>query len=178
MIIKVEKLTDVLLLREANSITTGKPSKMTLTQCYSALHSNARTQIFWIKMYDIPLSVASHLVRHTHSQPYQRSKRPDRDPDAIDLGRKTPTDLGMLLNAEEIINISKVRLCSKASAETRAVWKAVVDKIRGIDPDLANHCQPTCIFRGGICPEPNSCGFNKTELFNKQLENYKNNFEL
>lgn len=90
--------------------------------------------------------------------------------------RLAPTNMALKLNAEEIINISKVRLCSKASTETREVWKAVVNKIREIDPDLANHCQPTCVFRGGICPEPKSCGFNKTELFNKQLLNYKKNF--
>lgn len=176
MKVEIEKLTGVDLLYEANSMTTGTKSNMTLKQCYRSLHSNARTQIFWIKMYDIPLSVASHLVRHTHAQPYQRSKRPDRDPKAVDLGRKTPTDLGLLLNAEEIINISKVRLCRKASEETREVWNYVVDEIAKIDPDLANHCHPTCVFRGGICPEPKSCGFNKTELFNKQLELYKKLF--
>ena len=92
------------------------------------------------------------------------------------FNRHAPTNMGLKLNAEEIINISKVRLCSKASAETREVWRAVVDEIRKIDPDLANHCQPTCVFRGGICPEPKSCSFNKTELFKKQLDNYKTLF--
>lgn len=90
--------------------------------------------------------------------------------------RLAPTSMALKLNAEEIINISKVRLCSKASEETREVWKAVVEEIRMIDPDLAKHCQPTCIFRGGICPEPKSCGFNKTELFQKQLRQYKTLF--
>lgn len=92
------------------------------------------------------------------------------------FNRHAPTSMALKLNAEEIINISKVRLCSKASEETREVWKVVVDKIREIDPDLVKHCQPTCVFRGGICPEPKSCGFNKTGLFNKQLEQYKKLF--
>lgn len=87
--------------------------------------------------------------------------------------RLAPTSMALKLSAEEIINISKVRLCSMASAETREVWKAVVEEIREIDPDLANHCQPTCLYRGGICPEPKGCGFNHTELFKKQLNQYK-----
>lgn len=89
------------------------------------------------------------------------------------FGRHAPTNMALKLNAEEIINISKVRSCNMASFETRSVWYNVVEEIRKIDPDLANHCQPTCVYRGGICPEPKSCGFNKTEVFNKQLEQYK-----
>lgn len=84
--------------------------------------------------------------------------------------------IALLLNAEEIVNISRVRLCTKASPETREVWQAVVNKIREIDPDLAKHCVPQCMYRGGICPEPKGCGFNKTELFNKQLTEYKKLF--
>lgn len=90
--------------------------------------------------------------------------------------RHALTNMALKLNAEEIINISKVRLCGKASEETREVWSAVVREIDTIDRDLANHCRPTCVFRGGICPEIKSCGFNKTELFSKQLHNYKQNF--
>ena len=85
--------------------------------------------------------------------------------------------MSLKLNAEEIINISKVRLCGKASAETREVWQEVVNELRrGVDPDLAMHCVPTCVYRGGICPEPKSCGYNKSEIFQKHLEQYKLNF--
>ncbi|MBD5223889.1 MAG: hypothetical protein HDS71_07585 [Bacteroidales bacterium] len=91
--------------------------------------------------------------------------------------RHAPTNMALKLNAEEIINISKVRLCSKASAETREVWQEVVNELRhGVDPDLAMHCVPTCVYRGGICPEPKSCGYNKSEIFQKHLEQYKLNF--
>lgn len=92
------------------------------------------------------------------------------------FGRHAPTNMALKLNAEEIINISKVRLCRKASEETREVWCAVVGELSRLDPDLANHCRSMCVYRGGICPEPKGCGFNKTELFNKQLEMYKLNF--
>lgn len=178
MKIEVKRITPENLFRECAEMTTGKECKMSWNRALCSGHSIIRAQEYLIKMYDIPLSVASHLVRHTHAQPYQRSKRPDRDPHAIDLGRKTPTDLGLLLNAEEIINISRVRLCSMASQETREVWKAVLVELAKIDQDLAWHCHPTCVFRGGICPEPKSCGYNKSELFRIHLESYKKLFLL
>lgn len=176
MKIEVQKLTGLELLRESNYMVTGKQSNMTLLQCYRALHSNARTQIFWIKMFDIKLSAASHFVRHVHAQPFQHSKRPDRDPNAKDLGRDTPTDLGLLVNAEEIVNISAKRLCQQAAAETREIWQKVLDEIAKVDPDLVKFCVKPCVACGGICREPKCCGYNKTELFQKQLTQYKTLF--
>lgn len=77
--VKVTKLTDVNLLRLANSFTSGKESKMSLAKAYAYRHSPIRTQLFAIEMNDIPLFVASQLVRsHVGVQWYQRSKRTDR----------------------------------------------------------------------------------------------------
>lgn len=79
MNIKVRKLTDISLLREANSFTTNHESKMSLLTAYRMKHSPIRTQIFWITMDDISLFVASQLVRsHVGIQCYQLSKRTDR----------------------------------------------------------------------------------------------------
>lgn len=79
MNIKARKLTDVSLLREANSFTTNKESKMSLLTAYRMKHSPIRTQLFWITMEDIPLFVASQIVRsHVGIQCFQLSKRPDR----------------------------------------------------------------------------------------------------
>ena len=79
MNIKVRKLISVELLREANSFTTNKESKMSLQTAYRLKHSPIRTQIFWIEMRDIPLFVASQLVRsHVGIQCFQLSKRTDR----------------------------------------------------------------------------------------------------
>lgn len=73
------KLTDVELLRRANSFTTGHESHMTLAKAYRAGHSPIRTQLFWVECTDIPLFVASQLVRsHVGVQFFQRSKRTDR----------------------------------------------------------------------------------------------------
>ena len=79
MTVSVTKLTDVELLQEANSSTTGHDSNMTLERAYRYGHSPIRTQQFWIVCKDIPLFVASQLVRsHVGVQFYQRSKRTDR----------------------------------------------------------------------------------------------------
>lgn len=79
MEVKVTKLTDVSLLQLANSYTTNKQSKMSLGLAYKHKHSPIRTQIFAVELRDIPLFVASQLVRsHVGVQWYQRSKRTDR----------------------------------------------------------------------------------------------------
>lgn len=221
--IKVTKLTDVNLLRLANSFTSGKESKMSLAKAYAYRHSPIRTQMFAIELTDIPLFVASQLVRsHVGVQWYQRSKRTDRggedfriecydfgqtldtlaeyiDADmpqdkvngiitALDemetevkswankFDRYAPTDLLGVLNAEAIINMSHKRLCTKASLDTRAIWAQVVNAIRDIDPDLANHCVPQCVYCG-FCSEPKGCGWIKSQKGMAMRNDYLKLFE-
>lgn len=79
MKIKVTKLTNVDRLRKANSFTTGRDSKMSLKTAYRLGHSPIRSQRFDIELYDIPLFVASQLVRQKIGVDwYMRSKRTDR----------------------------------------------------------------------------------------------------
>ena len=80
------------------------------------------------------------------------------------------------MNAEAIINMSKKRLCAKASTETREIWEAVITELAKVDPDLARFCVKPCIFNGGICREYKSCGFIKTSLFQHLLNQYKQLF--
>ena len=76
---EVTKLTDVKLLQRANGFTTGRDSSMTLERAYRYGHSPIRTQLFWVECTDIPLFVASQLVRsHVGVQFFQLSKRTDR----------------------------------------------------------------------------------------------------
>lgn len=195
MEINVTKLTDESLLRKANSFTTGHDSKMNLATAYRIGHSPIRTQLFWVECRGIPLCVASHLVRHPIGVTwYQRSKRPDRGgedfqevcnklaenptaevirtlPDRFD--RNAPTDLAFICNAETLINIAHARLCRKAATATRVVVLAICAEVNKVDPALYPHLVPKCIYRGGICREPQSCGFNKSELGQKILNQYK-----
>lgn len=223
MNIKVTKLTNVDLLRKANSFTTGKESGMSLKTAYRTLHSPARTQLFTIEFEDIPLFVASQLVRSKVGvEWWQRSKRTDRggedfrvechdfgqrldivaenvdeglseaDADSLKqtLGemesevkqwpsrfdRYAPTDLMCLINAEAIINMSRKRLCTKASKETREIWQKVCELIEECDPDLYPHLVKPCVATG-VCREHKSCGYIKTMAFSRERENYKSLFK-
>lgn len=90
--------------------------------------------------------------------------------------RYAPQSMALLLNAEEIINISRKRLCAKASAETREIVEAAIDKVSECDPDLAKHCVKPCVHCG-FCREAKPCGYMKTRIYEKQRENYLKLFE-
>lgn len=216
MNVTVTKLTDVELLRKANSFTTGHESHMTLAKAYAYQHSPIRTQLFWIECREIPLFVASQLVRsHVGVQFFQLSKRTDRGGEdfreachcisqellcsgavtdfkerQIQIEERTkwvddlpkrfdryaPTDLAFIINAEALINMAHKRLCAKASPETREIFGQICELVEEQDPDLYKHLVPQCMYRGGICPEPNGCGYNKTGPFNKILTEYRKLF--
>jgi hypothetical protein len=212
MEVKIKKLTDVDLLREAASFTSGNECHMSLKTAYRNQHSIIRTQLFWVEMTDIPLFVASQLVRsHIGLQFYQRSKRVDRGgldftrecqeirdtivsecmeddmPCAATVNRITelpkrydrmaPTDVAGIMNAEAIINMSHKRLCTKASPETRALWREVKLVMMDADPDLAVHMVPACFYRGGLCGEPRSCRYTDTEKGKLDFDFYKTLFK-
>ena len=42
------------------------------------------------------------------------------------------------------------------------------------DFDLSEHLVPQCIYRGGICPEPKSCGYNTSDRGIEKIKEYKN----
>ena len=141
-----------------------------------AEHSPLRCLMFNIDFYDIPNYVSVHLVRHIHAQPFVSTSRPDIDGKQIprEEQKKTdPVNMRLFLNAQEIINISKVRLCNKAEFKTRNIWRQVVEELRKIEPELANACVPQCYYRG-FCPEFKSCGLADSELFHLKVNDYIN----
>lgn len=146
-------------------------------------HSPLRELEFDIKMYGIPYWVSNHFVRHVHAQPFVSTSRPDITGSKVsrhDMRQDDLVNLQLSLNAQEIINISKLRLCNKASEETREVWYKVLDEVARIEPLLASACVPQCVYRG-FCPEPKSCGRDKISMFPiirkfyKNLETYQSN---
>ena len=90
--------------------------------------------------------------------------------------RETPVNLSLCINAQSLIDMAKLRLCSQASAGTREVFKAIRSKISEIDLDLAKMMVPKCVYRGGICGEPKCCGYNATKAFKEELYLYLSNF--
>lgn len=90
--------------------------------------------------------------------------------------RETPVNLSLCINAQSLIDMAKLRLCSQASIGTRIVFKAIKEKVREVDPDLAKMMVPKCVYRGGICGEQRCCGYNMTSNFKEELSLYLSNF--
>jgi hypothetical protein len=119
--------------------------------------------------------VSVHFVRHwlgiLHWVTTQRVDRTgvDRNKSPQD----TPVEHECEANAQALINISRRRLCSQASPETRKAWKEVKTEIEKVDPILASVMVKECIYRG-FCPELYPCGYSETEAYKKELAEYRN----
>ena len=177
-ITRVTSWSDVLnaaRFTQRKSPMSGEPSVKWKKKIIKAEHSPLRCLMFNIDFYDIPNYTMVHLVRHVHAQPFVSTSRPDIDGKQLsrEEQRKTdPVNMRLFLNAQEIINISKVRLCSKAEDKTREIWREVIKELRKTEPELANACVPSCLYRG-FCPEIKSCGLANGELFLQKLINYQ-----
>ena len=163
--------------------TIGKPSvdkvpsqsweaKMILAE-----HSPIRLVEYDWTWEDIKQWVTTHLVRHHNGcEKFVHSQRGDRrklDVPRDELPQGSLNDMDMTANVQAIINISRKRLCSCASPETREAWRQVVEEIRKVDPVLADKCVPECLYRG-FCPEFMSpCGYSKSEKFEEDLAKYR-----
>lgn len=78
--------------------------------------------------------------------------------------RYAPSSFAFDVNAEEIINISKARLCCKASKETREIWQQTLDLLEEVDPDLVKLCKRPCVWYG-FCRERKPCGYTASENY-------------
>ncbi len=163
---EIKKHTSLEDARDAVNSTMGAgfAAKATLKQIYSWMHSPIRTQVFSVQFYNMYSFVSVHLVRHVTTVPFVQSMRTDRGGEGTE-DRYTPVKHRMFLNAEAILNIANKRLCFQASPETREAVLMMKDELQIIDPDLAYNMVPTCVWRGGICPEPRPCGNYKIRRF-------------
>jgi len=152
-----------------------EPSNRWKKQILLAEHSPIRQIAFKWKWYDLPYWVSVHLVRHwlgiLH---FVKTSRSDRTGIAREkLPQDNPVDHECEANAQALINISRKRLCKKASKETQEAWKLVVEKLKEKDEVLASVCVPECIYRG-FCPEFESCGWCRTLDYSSFIEKYRN----
>jgi hypothetical protein len=176
---KVTSWTDVLnaaRFTQRLPLKSGEPSVKWKKKIIKAEHSPLRCLMFNIDFYDIPYYVSVHLVRHVHAQPFVSTSRPDIDghqPPREEQHKTDPVNMRLFLNAQEIINISKVRLCNRAEKATRSIWENVIKELRKFEPELAEACVPSCIYRG-FCPEFKSCGKSDWELFSLVINSYIN----
>ena len=142
---------------------TGQyPSSEWKKKILLAEHSPIRLLTFTVRLTDLPYWVSVHLTRHKigveHFVRTQRTDRTGVERDGLPQGALV--DHTMVINAQAMINISRKRLCSQASPETREAWRAVIDAVMEFEPELASVCVRECVYRG-FCPEMKSCGYFK-----------------
>lgn len=151
-----------------------EPSFSWKKQILLAEHSPIRQLSFKWKWVNIKYWVSVHFTRHwlgiLHFVQTSRTDRTGINRDS--LLQNNLVNHECEANAQALINISRKRLCAKASLETREAWKLVLKKLEETDKSLFSVCVPECIYRG-FCPEFKSCGFYKTDLYKKELKKYR-----
>jgi hypothetical protein len=144
-------------------------------------HSPIRKLLYEIVWYDIPYFVAMHF--RTHFQGFKSSEddlyfietqRTDRTQKERDkLPQNAPVMLRCQVNAQSMINVSRVRLCRLAMFQTREAWELALKEVKKIDPLVARACVANCFYRGH-CPErKKTCGYSKSGIFQELLQDYR-----
>lgn len=90
--------------------------------------------------------------------------------------RNTRVNLSILVNAQSLIDMAKLRLCKKSHVETIKAFECIKTKIKEVDSSLAELLVKKCVYRGGICGELKCCGYNKTQEFKVELGEYMHLF--
>lgn len=164
-----------------------------------AEHSQVKLVQYCLSFKNLRQWVGVHILRHPYLLPFIHSQRIDKDQkEAIEamtekimsvisddikndpdfnrrdlLPQGTVNDHDFYLNAQTFVNISRKRLCSCASKETREAWQLVKDVMKEADPAIYHCMVRQCIYRG-FCSEmhPN-CKFWLTPQFAGELHDYR-----
>lgn len=124
-------------------------------------HSPIRTLMFTIKM-EVPYWVSVHFVRHKYGvEHYVTSQRNDRQ-DNYDRTQAPQGEMVthiMDINAQELIQMARMRLCGQASEETRQAMYAICKAVLEVNPEFRGLLVPKCRFgeMGFYCNEFKSC---------------------
>jgi len=154
------------------------PSDSWKAKILLAEHSPIRLLEYDFGWKNIRQWVTTHLVRHHEGcEKFVHSQRKDRRElpmprDMVPQGSRNEMD--MSCNAQAMISISRKRLCSCASPETREAWTKVLDELEKVDPILRSKCVRECVYRG-FCPEwMSSCKYTQTKQYKEELAEYRN----
>lgn len=187
MKIKVERILGWERVLNDARITVGKedlnkePSDAFKKAILISEHSPIRKLMFEVTWEDIPYWVGMHFRTHhvgfksgDDDLYFVQTQRSDRtQSDRNSLPQDAPIKLRVILNAQTLINVSRIRLCRLASKETREAWQMLIDDIKLFEPELGRLCVPNCLYRG-FCPEgTKSCGYSKTDKGQKSIQNYQ-----
>ena len=187
-VVRIEQVTSWTRVLNAARRTIGKepltkePSDSWKAKMLLAEHSPIRLLEYDWSWSKIKQWVTAHLVRHHEGcEKFVHSQRGDRrailEEYDVQTRDKLPqgalNDMDMSANAQALINISRKRLCSCASKETREAWTKVKESVREVDPVLADKMVPECLYRG-FCPEfMNPCGYANTRKYQEDLIKYR-----
>lgn len=152
----------------------GEPSSSWKRRMLLCEHSPIRRiHISWIWI-GIKYWVSTHFVRHKYGiEHWVRTQRTDRTGvNRDEIGQGALVEHETEADAQAVINISRRRLCSGASPETREAWKAFLLKLGRKEPELVSVCVKDCVYRGW-CYEYQSCGYHLTPEFQKELDQYR-----
>ncbi len=186
MKITVETITESKRVLDKCRLTVNKeasknsrPSTMFLDNVYMSEHSPIREKMFDISIEGIPYCISTHIARHHQGiEKYVTTSRSDRT-DVKDRSQRSQMDLvsmGLTVNAQALINMSKVRLCWCADKDTRKVMFEIVKQIKELEPELGSKLVPSCVYRGFCSENNNNCGYSKGFL-KKWREEYLNGRE-
>lgn len=150
------------------------PSDKWKKQILLAEHSPIRRiKVSW-KWVKLKSWISVHFVRHKYGvEHWVSTQRDDRTGNDRNASRQDAlVNHECEANAQALISISRKRLCRQAHKETREAWLEVKDMVAKYDPMLAAVMVPECIYRG-FCPEFTSCGYTKSEKYEKELAEYR-----
>ena len=151
-----------------------EPTKKFKRKILMAEHSPIRSLIYCFKITNLKSWVATHFVRHHIGvEKWVSTQRTDRTGvNRDELSQSEEVMMELEANAQALINMSRKRLCMQASPETRQVMQAMKEEVAKKDQYMAGVMVKECVYRG-FCPEMWSCGYTKTEAFQKELEEYR-----
>ena len=155
-----------------------EPSDRFKRRILMAEHSPIRGLIYCFKITNLKSWVATHLVRHhVGVEKWVRTQRTDRTGvDRDELPQGALVEMELEANSQALINMARKRLCSQASPETREVMQEIKKEVSQRDEFLARIMVKECVYRG-FCPEMQSCNYDKTPTFEKELQEYRDNIK-
>lgn len=153
-----------------------EPSNSWKAKMLLAEHSPIRLLEYEWTWEQVPQWVTVHFVRHhIGCEKFVHTQRPDRTGSQIPRGEHMQGELNemdMTANAQEIMAISRVRLCNCASKETKEAWVLMLNEL---EKNRSNSCKQMCSIMclSWFCPELKCCGYAKTHQFKEAVEKYR-----
>lgn len=106
-------------------------------------------------------ALAMETAAETYSELIRGGAKPE-DARCV-LPNAAKTELYLTANARALIEMSRLRLCSRAQREIRELFRAIREEVRPHCPDLAARMVPRCEAHSvPFCPEKHGCGRHPT----------------